>query len=628
MNKDQQIAAGVLKAVGGKENISLAQHCMTRLRFTLKNESVPKDEEVKKIPGVLGVARSGGQYQVIIGTNVPKVYDALCSEAGLSKNDASNEGGGKAKEKLTPKVVANNIMNYLSGSFTPLIPVIIAAAMFRTISMILGPTMLHVIEETSDLYVVCDFVYNAAFYFLPVFLGYSAAKKIGTDPGLGMLLGCSLLVPGFVALVGQVDSIRVFGIPAPVASYAQTVLPIVIAVFFLKYVHAFFQKHVPEILVTIMAPFLTMIVMIPLTFCFAAPVGSLIGTVIGNALFWFADHGGFIAVAVLAAVYQFLVLAGMHHVIGTLAITVMLERGVEFCCRPASAIANWACYGMALGAFLAIRAKKEKALAAGYFVSGLVGGITEPAMFGLGIRYKRPFIGLAIGGFVGGLYAGITHVGSYTFASPGFMSVVSFLNGGTANFTNGIIACVLAMVAAAIATFFLGGLRNVKTEEDQGSSDADVKALPETSVRACVSGKVLPIEELNDGVFSSKALGDGIAIEPEENVITAPCDAVVMTVMAESKHAVGLRLANGAEILIHEGLDTVDMNGDGFTLHVAEGDHVCAGDKLITFDPKKIEAAGHAKTCIVVVTNMDEVPATFEAETDVRQNETVVMRFN
>ncbi len=458
MDRNQKIAADVLAAVGGKENVAGVQHCMTRLRFKLKDDTIPQDEEIKKLDGVLGVVRSGGQYQVIIGQNVPKVYKAVCEDGGFAVAEAVQENPDGEKEKLTLKKIGGNMMNYLSGCFVPLIPVFITAALFRTISIILGPVMLNLITAESDLYVMCDFIYDAGFYFMPVFLGYTAAKKIGASPVLGMMIGTSLIAPDFVAMVGARESIHIFGlIPAPVAGYGQTVLPVVIAVFFLYYVEKFFKKIVPEMLSTVFAPFLTMVIMVPITFCFAAPVGSWIGTALGNALFWFGDHGGFIAVAIITAVYQFLVLVGMHNVIGVLAITVMLEQGVEFCCRPAACIANFACYGIALGAFLRMRKKEEKGLALGYFVTGMFGGVSEPTMFGIGIRYKRPFIGMAIGGFIGGLYAGITHVGCYTFSSPGFLGVVAFINGGTANMVNGTIACVLATVTAAIATYILGG---------------------------------------------------------------------------------------------------------------------------------------------------------------------------
>lgn len=231
MDKNAEIAQNVLSAVGGKENVTSVQHCMTRLRFILKDDSIPKDDEVKKINGVLGVARSGGQYQIIIGTNVPKVYSEVCAQGGFQEKAAVEKDLDKPKEKLTAKKVLDNVMNYMSGSFTPLIPALIGAALFRTIAMVLGPSMLKLIPTDSDFYIMCDIVYDAAFYFLPIMLGYTAARKIGANPALGMTLGAALLTPDFVAMVGVRDSVNVFGfLPARVASYGQTVLPVLIAV--------------------------------------------------------------------------------------------------------------------------------------------------------------------------------------------------------------------------------------------------------------------------------------------------------------------------------------------------------------------------------------------------------------
>lgn len=460
-NNNHEIAANVLEAVGGKENVLGVQHCMTRLRFKLKDDSIPDDKKVKDLDGVISVVRSAGQYQVVIGQNVGKVYDEIIALGGFKAEAALDEKPDTVspeKEKLTVKKALSNAMNYLSGSFVPLIPAFIAAAMFKTITVLFGPTMLNVLAAESDLYVMADFMYDACFYFLPILLAYTASKKIGANPVLGMMVGASLLVPKFMNLVGVQDTFMIWGIfPAPVANYAQTVLPILISIFFLYYVEKAVYKVIPDILSTTFAPFLTLCIMLPINFCIAAPMGARIGSFLGTALFWFGEHTGALGMAVIAAIYQLLVMTGMHHVIGNLAISVMLEQGVEYCIRPAGSIASWAVFGMALGAFLRMKDKKEKGLALGYFVSCLIGGITEPTLYGIGIKYKRPFIGMLAGGFAGGLYAGITHIGCYAFASPGVLSIMAFMNGGTANTINGAISFVIAMLVSAAVTFVLGG---------------------------------------------------------------------------------------------------------------------------------------------------------------------------
>ena len=264
---NKQIAKDVLAAVGGKENVVQATHCMTRLRLNLKNEDVPKDDEVKKIPGVLGVVRSGGQYQVIIGQNVPKVYAEVCAMGGFEVKAAVNEDLDGPKEKLTPKKIGSNIMNYLAGSMTPVIPVIMAAAMFKTVSTIFGSTMLGWIADGSNLAILLDFVYDAGFYFFPIYLGYTAAKRLNTSIPLGMFLGGILIAPGFTALAGTDVSFSVFGIPCAVNSYSSSVVPIILSVWVMSYIFKFIDKHIPNAFSTVFTPFLTAVIMLPVMLC-------------------------------------------------------------------------------------------------------------------------------------------------------------------------------------------------------------------------------------------------------------------------------------------------------------------------------------------------------------------------
>ena len=456
MADNRQIAKDVLNAVGGSGNVSHAAHCMTRLRLTLKDETVADDNVIKNIDGVLGVVHKGGQTQIVIGQNVPKVYQAFCEMGGISSGSAPAAAADKPKEKLTAKGVLNNILNYLSGSLTPLIPVIIAAAMFKTIMAIIGPDMMGICSVESDLYRLLDFVYDAGFYFLPIYLGYTAAKKLGTSEVLGMFLGGILLAPDFIDIVNAGEAFRVFGIPTSLNNYSQSVLPMILSVYALKHVHSFFKKYIPDTLSTIFVPLLTMLVMIPVSLCVLAPLGSIVGTYISTGLLAFGGVGGFIAVAVIAALWEFLVMSGMHMVLIVTMMTIIMTEGSEAMVSPAATCATMAAIGMALGAFVKLKDKKEKSLSMGYFISGILGGVTEPALYGLGFKYKKPFIGMMIGGALGGLYAGITHVASYAVGATNFLIVLGFAAGGTANFVNGTISCVISLLTAAIATYFIG----------------------------------------------------------------------------------------------------------------------------------------------------------------------------
>lgn len=453
---NEKIASDVLAAVGGKENITFLTHCVTRLRFNLKDMSIPDQEAIKKIPGVLGVVVSGGQFQVIIGQNVPKVYSIVCRMTGIQEQKAIDENLDAPKEKLTPAHVGSNILNYLAGSMTPLIPAMITAAMFKTLQVLLGPDMLGFVTAESDFYLLCGILYNAFFYFLPIYLGYTAAKKLGASPVMGMFTACMLLVPDFVALADAGESFSVYGIPCMVNNYAQTVLPVILSVWVMSYVERFFKKVIPDTLSTIFTPFLTMAVMVPIAFCALAPLGAFLGGYIGNALLAFGDVGGFLAVAVVAALWEFLVMTGMHQVLIVFAISAMMTNGVDNFVLTAGGYATWAAFGMALGAFLRLRNKNEKALALGYFISGILGGVTEPALYGVGFKYKRPFVAMAIGGFLGGLYAGLTHVGTYVMGATNFLSVLGYVSGGTGNMINGCIGCVIALGASAALTYFFG----------------------------------------------------------------------------------------------------------------------------------------------------------------------------
>ena len=461
MANNKEIAQKVLDAVGGAANVTSATHCMTRLRLTLKDAGIPNDDEVNKIAGVLSVVRSGGQYQVVIGQNVPKVYAEFCALTGLAQQEAIDENLDAPKEKLTPKAIGGKVLNYLAGSVTQMIPIMIAAAMFKTIYVILGPDMLKLFTAESDIYRLMDFLYDAGYYFMPIYLGYAAAKTLKANPMLGLYMGGILLAPDLIDIVAAGEPFTVCGIPMRLVNYGSTVLPILLSVWILSYVEKFWKKIMPDALATIFVPFLTMAVMTPLALCALAPIGSFLGDYIGAGLIAFGAHGGFIAVAVIAGLWEFLVMTGMHQVVLISGIMILLSGGTDSCVMVGGGMATMAAFGMALGAFLRIREKDEKALAFGYFVSGFIGGVTEPVLYGIGMKYKRPFIALFVGGFCGGLYAGLTHVTCYVLGATNFLGAfVGYVAGGTANTVNGIIASAISLGATAVLTYMFGFDKN------------------------------------------------------------------------------------------------------------------------------------------------------------------------
>ena len=305
MATNKQIAENVLKAVGGKENVQQVTHCMTRLRFTLKDDTIPDKEEVKKISGVMSVVVSGGQFQVVIGQNVPKVYDELCALGNFEKKPGIDEDLDKPKEKLTVKSFFGNILNGVSGCMTPLIPLLLVAGLLKMVPALFGQGVLNILSPDSDLYTLFTFLGDAGFYFLPIAIGYTGAKKFGATPILGILLGSMLIHPTFVALAGaEGASFTVFGIPCALHNYSSTIVPMLLATWAMSYIERFFKKYIPDFLSTVFTPLLTILVTIPLTFCFFGPVGYWIGDLVGALLNGLHDVAGPIGFALVTALWS------------------------------------------------------------------------------------------------------------------------------------------------------------------------------------------------------------------------------------------------------------------------------------------------------------------------------------
>lgn len=458
--KIQKTAEAILKAVGGKENVTNVTHCMTRLRFNLKDESIPNEDEIKQIEGLIGVVKAGGQLQIIIGQTVDKVYDVLCKIGDFQNAEKIEENLDKPKKKITPASIGNSILDGLAGCLTPLIPLLMAASMFKVIIAVFGPGMLGFISKTSDLYTLFTFVGDAGFYFLPIAVAYTAAKKFGVTPVVAMFLGGVMLHPTFVAMAAKSTAFTVYGIPCSVQNYSSTILPIILSVWAMSYVEKFFKKYIPDTLKTVFAPALTMLVMLPITLCILGPAGSFLGNYICNGLLAFSKAGGLfgiLAIAIIGAFYEFLVMSGMHLVLISALILVFSSTGREALVLPAACAASLAVAGMCLGTALHLKNKEERDLSLGYLIASLIGGVTEPGLYGVGMRYKRPFMGMMIGGFAGALYAGIVGLTAYSLVPVASVLIVtSFAGGTTINLVNGIITAAISFVVAAISTYFLG----------------------------------------------------------------------------------------------------------------------------------------------------------------------------
>lgn len=458
-NKFDELASAVLNAVGGKDNVISVTHCITRLRFNLKDNSIPKDEEVENIEGVIGVMRTAGQFQVIIGQTVDKAYAALC-EVGGFKPDAISDEVEQKEEKLTVKSVFSKFLNVLSGCLTPLIPMLIAGSLFKTIVAICGPDMLNVLSAESDLYVLFTFVGDAAFYFFPIVIGYTASKQFGVNPILGLFLGGILVHPTLTALVNAGEAFTVYGIPCSLQAYSATIFPIILSVWVMSYVEKFFNKVIPAALKMVFAPFLTIVVMLPIALCVLGPLGAFIGQYICEGILSLGDFGGIftiLAIALIGGLWEFLVISGMHWLLISTLIMVVSTNGSESLVGAAVAAASFSVGGMCLGAALRQKKAEERSLSLTYVIAQVIGGVTEPGLYGIGFGYKRPFIGMVAGGFAGALYGGIVGLTAYNLVPvASFLALLTYSGASTMNFVNGCISAAIAFIVSAVVTYVLG----------------------------------------------------------------------------------------------------------------------------------------------------------------------------
>lgn len=461
MANNKQIAADVLEAVGGKSNVSFVTHCMTRLRFTLKDRTVPDAAAVKKLNGVLGAQESGGQFQVIIGQNVPKVYDELCALGGFSKQAAIDENLDGTQAELSLASIGKGIMNYLAGSMTPMIPVLLAAGLFKTIGVVLGPTMLGVMAADSDLVRFMDMIYNAAFYFMPIYLGFNASRQIGLTPILGAFLGGMLIEPTFVSPAAEGTPLSVYGfLPCVPGAYAQTVLPILLTIPVAYAIERIMRKHLPDALQTVFSPFLTLGITLPVSLCLLAPMGSWLGNGLADVFEFLGTSGGIISIisgGLLAAAWVPMVITGMHMALIGIAQVAFLQAGFDPFIFVAINISLWPVFATQIATFLRLKLRDEKSACAGYLVAQLIGGVGEPFIYGMDFRYPKLFLCSMAGSFVSGAIALALGVTAYVAGLPSnLLSMLTFVGGGTENL---LFACIAAAVGFAVsfaATWFFG----------------------------------------------------------------------------------------------------------------------------------------------------------------------------
>lgn len=458
----EKMANLILELVGGKENIANFAHCVTRLRFNVKDKSLVDVEKLGKIEGSLGTQWSGEQLQVIIGQDVEKLYRKICEISGIEVKEAIDEKLDKINPggRFSLKRVGQAILSYVFPTVIGVLPLMVAASMCKTFGVVFGPNVLNVISDTSDLYIMFDFLYDAFFYFLPIYLGYQAAKTLKMNPLLGMYIGAVIMVPDFLAMVGVRESFHVFGIGVPVSDYSSTFLPVMIGVWIMSYIYKFFKKIIPEVVSMLFVPTLTLLVMTAVMFLVCAPIGAYLGTLIGNLLIAMSNANiiiRLIAYIALAVLFPYIIMGGMHLVLINFAIVSWLSVGYELFVLPVSFAYSFAIYGLSLGAAIKIKDKDEKVLVTGYTVTGLLAGVSEPILYGIVLKYKNAIKALVLACAVGGIFCGIFLPKMYVAGSlcNVFSAVSVYAGGGMTNIVIGLLSELIPFVAGVLAAVFM-----------------------------------------------------------------------------------------------------------------------------------------------------------------------------
>lgn len=606
----RKLGYDLLPLVGGAENISKLTHCATRLRFEFCDRNKVDVNAIKKTTGVISVVEKGGQFQVVVGNDVPTTYRVLINEMGGTAGKASsNTSSSSSEEKQENTSVITKIISVISTTFTPVIPALIGGGMIKAVLSLL---VLCGLNNTSSTYEMLNLISDAAFYFMPVLLAYGAAIKFECNPVLAMTLACALLHPSWTGMVAAGESIDFFHIPVKLVDYSYSVIPIILSVWIMSYVEKLAEKYTPSIIKFFLKPLIILFISIPIAMIIVGPFGSFLNSVIEAGANFINGKASWLLPMLMGAFQPFLVLTGTAWAMTPIATVQISSLGYEIVNGPGMLASNIAQGGATLAVAVKTKNKQLKQLASSSGFTAVM-GITEPCLYGVTLNLKRPLIASMIGGGIGGIYAGISGLVRYAFVSPGLAALPAFIGENPMNIVHAVITCIISFAAAFAATWVLGFDDPADPEEADGkngsaeSSEAakGAKKAKKTVISAPLNGAIIPLEEVNDTVFSQKILGDGTAILPAEGKVYSPVNGTVSSLF-ETKHAIGLTSDEGVELLIHIGIDTVNLQGKYFDAHVKTGDRVKTGDLMISFDQEAVQKEGYETVTPVLITNSDE----------------------
>lgn len=605
----KKVGLQILELVGGSRNIDKLTHCATRLRFEFNDKSKVKVEEIKNLSGVITVVDKGGQFQVVIGNDVQQAYRAIIRETGNLKN-SDKPVLNKDKENLISRFIS-----VISTTFTPMIPAITGAGMVKALLAIL--TLTGVMTSESQTYQMLDMISDAAFYFMPVLLAYGAAIKFECSPILSMTLAGVLLHPTINSWIESGQSIHFLGIPVILTSYASSVLPIIITVWVMSYIEQFADRVSPSVIKFFTKPLIVLLITAPLALIVIGPAGTYLNDLVAACAEIINAKASWLIPFLMGAFQPVLVVTGTAWAMTPIATMQLASNGSEMINGPGMLASNIAQGAATIAVALKSKNRNLKQLAASSGTTALI-GITEPSLYGVTLKLKKPLIASMIGGGCAGIYAGISGVVRYAFVSPGLAALPVFIGKNPMNIVHALITCAIAFVVTFIVTWILGFddpvdeeiRKNERIEEKTTiETESSVENLEKTVVTEIISsplkGEVVSLDKVNDDVFAGELLGKGVAIIPEEGKVVAPVNGMVATVM-ETKHAIAIQSDNGLEILIHIGLDTVKLEGKYYTTFVKTGDRINKGDKLIEFDINEIKKEGYEVITPVLVINSDK----------------------
>lgn len=621
MGKYESLAKEIVKNVGGKENVSSLTHCITRLRFKLKDESKANDQVIKDMDGVVTVMKSGGQYQVVIGNHVPEVYADVMPLLGME------EGSADRAEDAPSGNLFNRAIDIISGIFQPILGIMAACGMVKGLNALF--VALGWYPETCGGYLVLNAIGDGLFNFLPLFLGYTAAKKFNLKPMIGLVIGAIMCYPTiqntalsnggealYTLFSGTMFESKVytdfFGIPLIAMDYTGTVIPVIFVVYFASKCDKFFSKFIPDLVKFFFVPMLTLLISIPVGLLILGPVATFASKIIAEVVMTVRNFSPLLAGAIVGLTWQILVIFGLHWGFIPVYINNIQMNGFDNVMMPFFAC-TFATSAVVLAIFFKTKNKQLKEMALPNFISGIF-GVTEPAIYGILLPLKKPFIISCIIGGIGGGFYGALNFRKFSMGGMGIFELPAMIepDGSMGNLIVALVGIAITMILAFIVTMILYKEETPKQEEKETlitekkqQESCENKMVKQLEIASPIKGTVLKLEKMKDDAFASGVLGKGAAIIPEEGKVYAPADGVI-TALFPTLHAIGMQADNGLELLIHIGLDTVQLNGEGFWAMVKQGDRVKKGQLLVTFDKEFIESKGFCLETPVLVTNSDD----------------------